>query len=139
MCGLIVKVNLNYMYTLLIFMTCLSLSLMNMQIIRDMISNDFNMPRILKENIYFLFFLATLPAIINLFICIFSVYSIFEVEGLYGFIYIGICLILHPLILVFTKSNLFTTILFRTAFSPIVTTTVLSIYIFLEINPFRTL
>jgi hypothetical protein len=118
---------------LLIFIISLSLSLMNLQILREMISSSWNMPRVLKESSYYLFFLATLPAIVNLFISIFSVYKIFDMEGFYGFLYIGLCIfIFHPLILKITKINILTTILFRTAFSPIVITTFLLIVIFLK-------
>ena len=98
-----------------------------------MISSTWNMPSVLKESNYYLFFLATLPAIINLLICIFAIYKIFDMEGFYGILYIAICIfVIFPLIIKISKLNLATTIVFRTAFSPIVTTSFLLILIYIN-------
>jgi len=91
------------------------------------------MPRVLKVNNYYIFFLATLPAIINFLLCIFAIYKIFDLEGLYGILYIGLCtFVILPLIIKISKLNLATTILFRTAYSPIVVTSFLLILIYIN-------
>jgi hypothetical protein len=120
-------------YMLLIYSICLAISLVNLKILRDMISSTWNMPSILKESNYYLFFLATLPAIINLLISIFAIYKIFNTEGFYGILYIALCLfVISPLIIKISKLNLATTIVFRTAFSPAVITSFLLLLIFIN-------
>jgi len=118
---------------LLIYSICLSLALSNLKILRDMISSTWNMPRVLKENNYYLFFLVTLPAIMNFLLCIFAIYKIYDMEGFYGILYIGLCIFaIFPLIIKISKVNLATTIVFRTAYSPIVTTSFLLILIYIN-------
>ena len=97
-----------------------------------MTGSTWNMPRALKENNYYFFFLATFPAIINFLICIFAIYKIFDMEGLHGILYVGLCtFVIFPLIIKISKLNLTTTILFRTAYSPIVITSFLLVLIFI--------
>jgi len=123
-----------------IYIICVTISLLNLQILRGMISSTYNMPLVLKENSYYLFLFATLPIIINFLICIFSTYKVFDLEGFSGIFYIGLCvLIFFPLMIKVTKLTFFTTIIFRTAFSPIVITSLLLILIYSNENSFTTL
>ena len=122
-----------------IYIICVTISLMNLQILRGMISSTHNMPRVLKENSYYLFFFATVPIIINFLICIFSTYKVIDLEGFSGIFYIGLSVLILPLIIKITKLTFFTTIIFRTAFSPTLITSMLLILIYSNENSFTTL